>query len=510
MADNNNSLSKNHFHAKYGNEEYSLKLCLYNSEGYVTYLQRNSMIYLEIEDSIFNAFHTGTIIIGNDQNIMEKHETPYVFLGNGRDVLDIEISPIHTGDSVNDPKDEGNKEFLTLKFNFTVIDCTEIVYNNTVCKKLMLVEYAQYMLAENICNIFGIQKAGGSGASYMDTNTGNAKATGDVIKSILYAVYNNGSPSEDLFYIDSKKGKIFEAEGEALVTLNPYGAMSYLEVLNYVLSFHSYQDSPCILQFDRHQKKFLLISLKTLCEQNSDYTIECLKFPAPSKSSIGETKKVVEKPAINWKTYPITFEESKINQFYIQSPSCKYNVDMAGNSGILSTSKSSKSMIFNLTTLNSDEFMKKFYDMFVKPFKTIFSDSGYEVFPNFYPNPNKKNNYNTYKGTLPPVLDEKKFLNQKLSTLLYLNNVYQFQLKGKTHRKSAAFIDVTKIAEQTEDKYKASTYDRNVLGRHLLTSVKHIFEYNTYKNELETIKPYRLVDGDENGVTLSEFLTQNA
>jgi hypothetical protein len=508
MADENNSLSKNHFYAKYGNEEFSLRLCLYNSEGYITYLQRNSMVYLEIEDNIFNPFHSATLIIGNDQNVMEKTKNPYVFLGNGRDIIDIEIIPVHTGDFNNDIKDEGNKEFLSLKFNFVVIECVEIVYNNTVCKKLMLVEYAQYMLAENICNIFGLQKAGGVGNSYLDTNSGNAKPTGDVIKAIIYAVYNDGASSDDLFYKDNGN-IVFESDGESVVNLNPYGVMSYLEVLNYVLSFHSYQDSPCVLQFDRYQKKFQLISLKTLCEKNAENTIECIRFPSTSQTD-DDKQKQTQGPVINWNTYPITFEESKINQFYIQSPSCKYNVDMSGNSGILSTSKGSKSMIFNLSTLNSDSFMKKFYDLFVKPFKPIFDMSGYEAFPNFYPNPNKKNNYNSYKGVLPPMMDEKKFLNQKLTALLYLNNVYQFKLIGKTHRKSLAFIDVTKTAEYIDGKYKASASDRNVLGRHLITSVKHIFEYNTYKNEIETIKPYRLVDGNENGVTLSEFLTQNA
>lgn len=516
MPDSDNSTDFKHFHAKYGNEEYSLKLCLYNPEGYITFLQKNSLIYLEIEDTIFNPFHTATAIIGNDQNIIEKSTNPYVFLGNGRDILDLEITPIHTGNHTNDTNDEGNKEFLRLSFNFVVIECTEVVYNNSVCKKLKLVEYGQYMLAENICNIFGLQKAGGIGGNYLDTNSGNSKSTGEVIKSILAEVFNKGAASEDLFYIDpSSKTKLFEDAGDAEVTLNPYGVMSYLEVLNYVMSFHSYQESPCILKFDRSQKKFMLVSLKTLFERNSLYTIECLRFPSPSQSTFSQIgnnsiQKVEIGPAINWNIFPITFEESKINQFYIESPTCKYNVDMSGNSGILSMSKGSKCMIFNLTTLNSDNFMKKFYDMFVKPFKDVFSQSTYELFPNFYPNPNKKNNFNTYKGVLPPVLDEKRFFNQKMCSLLYLNNVYKFKLLGKTHRKSASFVDVTKTAENINGKFKASNMDRNTLGRHLITSVKHIFEFNTYKNEIETIKPYRFVDGDENGTTIGEFLTQNA
>ena len=508
-----NSNNQKHFYAKYGNEEFYFSLIMYNNQGNVVFLQRNSLIYLCIEDNIFNPFHSATMILANDQSVIEKSPSPYVFLGNGRDIIDIEIIPSSTGNFDKDSEDEKNKEHLGLKFQFVIIECVDIIHNGSVCKKMTLVEYAQYMLSENICNIFGLQKAGALAGNYMETNGGNGKQTGEVIKAILYAVYNDNKPSEDLFYTDSKTNqKIFDAEGDVVITLNPYGVMSYADVLNYVLSFHSYKKSPCVLQFDRYQKKFLLISLQRLFSDNKNYVIETLKFPSPSQSSFGDEKNnKTETSAVNWETFPITFEESKINQFYNEPPTCKYNVNLSGNSGILSNSKGCKSMIFDLTTLNSETFMQTFYDLFVKPFKDDFTTSGsqkYEVFPNFYPNPNKKNNYNTFKGVLPPVLDEKKFLNQKMSSLLYLNNIYKFNLIGKTHRKSLSFIDVIKAAENKNGKFVATKWDLNTLGRHLITSVKHTFEFDKYHNEIETIKPYRLVDGEENGMKLNDFLKQ--
>ena len=155
--------------------------------------------------------------------------------------------------------------------------------------------------------------------------------------------------------------------------------------------------------------------------------------------------------------------------------------------------------------------MKDFYELFVKPFDNQFFKEGnqkFEVFPNFYPNPNKKKNYNSFKGNLSPELDEKKFLNQKMSSLLYMNNVYQFKLMGKTHRKSLSFVDVVKSAENKNGKYEATKWDMNNLGRHLITKVKHIFTFDRYTNEIETIKPYRFVDGNENGTTLQDFLNK--
>jgi len=513
MVEITNSKEQKHYYAKYGNEEFSFSICLYNNEGYVMFLQRNTVLHLEITDNLFNPFHSAVIVIANDQNVLEKAPEPYVFLGNGRDIVDLEIIPIHTGDFDKDSKNEKNKENLGLKFQFVIIECEDMVSNGTTCKKLTLVEYAQYMLSENIYNIFSHQKAGGSGGNYMETNAGNGKSTGEVIKAIIYAVYNDSQPTDDLFYVDpDTKEKVFDIEGDSTVSLNPYGVISYAEVLNYVLSFHSHKQSPCILQFDRYQKKFQLVSLQRLFNDHKKFVIEKLKFPSPSKekSDAGNDDGNPERSAIIWDTFPITFEESKIVQFYVSSPTSKYNVDLAGNSGILSNSRSFKSMVFDLTTLNSESFMKTYYDLFVAPFKETFKGNAgknLEAFPNFYPNPNKKNNYNTHKGYLSPALDEKKFLNQKLSALLYLNNVYQFKLIGKSHRKSLAFIDVTKTAESKNGKYVPTKWDLNTLGRHLITNVKHVFTFDAYYNEIETIKSYRLVDGkDSNNVSLADFL----
>jgi hypothetical protein len=510
-----NSVKEKHFYAKYGNEEFYFKVALYNNNGDCVFLQKNSVIHLTIEDNMFNPFHQGVMVISNDATVIEKSPNPYVFLGNGRDIVDIEIVPAFNGDFDKDTANEKNKEHVGLKFNFVVTESVDIIFNKTICKKLTLVEYSQYMLSENIFNIFALQKAGALGGNYMETNGGNAKPTGEVIKSILYSVYNDNKVTDELFYIDSlTKEKVFDEESDVTVTINPYGAMSYMEVLNYVLSFHSYKKSPCVLQFDRYQKKFMLISLKNLFENHKKYVMETLKFPSPSQNEFSLGKVKNENPAIKWEMFPVTFEESRIIEYYVDSPTCKYNVDLAGNSGILSSSRGYKSMVFDLTTLNSETFMKTFYDLFVKPFKDNFNNSDntkLEVFPNFYPNPNKKNNFDTNKGVLPPALDEKKYLNQKMASLLYLNNVYQYKLIGKTHRKTLSFMDVVKNAENKNGRFVATKWDLNNLGRHLVTSVKHVFEFDTYNNEIETIKPYRLSDGNEtDSMSLTDFLKQGA
>jgi hypothetical protein len=498
------STDQKHFYARYGTEDYYFFLALYNNEGYEVFLQRNAVMHLEIDDNIFNPFSSATMILANDQHVLEKTKNSYVFLGNGRDIVDIEIVPIKTGIFDTDAQNEQNKEYLGLKFQFVVIESVDIIYNNTMCKKLTLVEYAQYMLNENICNIFDLQKYGGSVGNPIETIGANSVSTGDAIKAILCAVYTkDGKVTDDIIYTDpSTKAKVFESDPATKLFLSPHGLMSYMEVLNYVLSFHSYQKSPCILQLDRYYKTFQLISLRTLFQDNEKHCIETFRFPSPSQYVGSESGGGTDSPAIIWNIFPITFEESRINEFYISSPTTKYNVHLASsNGGILSNARSFKCMIFNTTTLNSDSFVSDFTELFIKPFKDNFIKTGsnnkYKVVPNFYINPNKKNNYDTLKGYLAPELDESRFLNQKLSSLLYLNNVYQFKLNGKTHRKSMAFVDVVKTAENQNGTFVASKWDRNNLGRHLITKVKHIFTFDRYLNEVETIKPYRLLDDGE-------------
>ena len=508
-----NSVEQKHFYAKYGNEEYNFSIFFLNSENHLVFLQKNAMLYLEIDDNIFNPFHSATMIISNDQFYLEKSPIPYVFLGNGRDIVNINILPIYRGNFDKDSNDEKNKEHLGLNFCFVVIECQEIMYNNTLCKKLTLVEKQQYQMSESLWDVFSCAKAGGIVANYMETNTGNGKSTGKIIEDILYAVYNDGKQTDSLFYVDpSTKNKVFESDSNTKVSISPYGVMSYMEVLNYVMAYHAYKESPCVLQFDRYQKKFSLISLQTMFARNKDFVIETLKFASPSQKAYSlDNSNKQEKPAIIWEVFPVTFKESRINEFFTDSPASKYNVNLAGNSGILTNSRSTKSMVFNLKTLTSEQFTKKYYELFVMPFRDKFKTNNnetFEVFPNFYTNPNKKDNYNAYKGVLPPEMEESRYLNQKLKSLLYMNNIYQFKLNGKTHRKSLSFIDVVKTAELRNGQYVATKWDMNNLGRHFVTSVKHIFDLNTYRNEIETIKSYRLVDKSDKEISLKDFLAQ--
>jgi hypothetical protein len=489
----NASFNERQFSAKFANKDYYFELCLFNNLGDVIYLKKSVLVSLVIEDNIFNPFHNAMMIINDDNNLLEKGEFPYTFLGNGRDILSIKIIPILSGEFETDINNKDVQKFMQLGFQFVVVDSAQILYNNMVCRQLTLMEYGKYALSESICNIFGIQKPTGV-SSYMNTNAGNSMPTGDAIKKILEEVFGK----DDIYYKDDESGEvIFEMTGNDSLMISPYGLVSYMDVLWYVMEFHSHEDSPCILESDRYSKKFQMISLKRLFNEHDKRVYEAIYYP-------NQTKANGNKPIINWNASDVTYAESRILKSYIESPAAKYNINYSGNGGIMSSSKVTKSMIFDLQTLNEDSFTQKYYDLFVKPFENLFSE--YKIDVNFELSPNNVDNYSTHKGNLPQMLEEKKFLNNKLKTLLYLNgHTYQFKLEGLTHRQSMTFIDVIKNSDNP-DVNNPTQWDYNHLGRHLITSVKHIFTQDTYINEIETIKPYALKSKESGEQNIKEFL----
>jgi hypothetical protein len=495
MNVDNASFDQKNFSAKFSNKEYYFEFCLLNSIGNIVYLKKGQLLSLVIEDNIFNPFHIGNMIINDDNNLLEKGPNPYTFLGNGRDILILKIVPTPNNKFEPETKDEKIKEFLGFDFKFVIVESKQILYNNAVCRRLDFIEYGHYALAENICNIFGITQATGIG-NYMNTNAGNSMPTGEVVKKILEEVFK----SADIYYKDPQSGEtIFDMSGNEPVMVSPYGLVSYMEVLTYVLGFHIHEESPCILSFDRHQKKFIMMSLKRLFEKHDNYVQESIYLPNQTKSNSPDS-------VIKWPYSKYTFAESRVNKIFIESPAAKYNINYSSNGAIMSHCKSTKSMIFDMQSLHSDTFTEKYYNLFVKPFENTFNS--YKLDVNFHISPNIQDNYNTYKGNLPPILEEKKYLNQKLSTLLYLNgSVYQFKLEGLTHRQAMTFIDVVKYSDNPEDP-TPTKWDLQNVGRHLVTSVKHIFTQDTYTNEIETIKPYIIKDESDDVQSIKDLLNK--
>lgn len=478
------------FKATYGEKSYFFTIMLYNSEGDALLLTRGSMKFLELVDNILNPFHIGTMIITNDFNIIESGELAYTFLGNGRDYLAITISTENTDDD------------FTMAFTMVVTECVDIKYQNSVCKQLTFCEERQYLLNEKFCDILEIKKNTTGASNYLETNAGNSQTTGELIKQILNATFDDQT---DIY------ASIYDEEDCVSLNLSPYGMMPYSQLLSYVLMSHSHQKSPCFLNHDRQTKQFSLVSFKRLFESHDQLVTERLVFPDPLKKADSQEKKTY--PNIKFIPTNKVFGtnaaggDSTIIEFFTESPTALYGVNFFANQSISGVSRNFSTFTYNLKTLNKDEYTRTYYDMFVQPFKALFAQEEqlHQLLPNFYLSKVKqKKNWTQIDGALPAAITEQQFLNQKMFSMLFLNQTYIFKLPGITRRRSGMFVDVYKETIQLGE--MPSNWDVNTLGRHLITCVKHIFTHDTYNNHVETIKPYRLFNATQGASNLDTML----
>lgn len=489
--------SSNAFKTTIGGKTYFVSITLMNDQEDMVMLSRNALRLLEIEDNVFNPFHTGSIIITNDFNVIENSMMPYVFLGNGRDILNIHIE-LEGVPTENIPE-------YTINQQCVVIECNEVMYQNSLCKKIDFVDIKQYMLNEQYSSALSIKSSQSAVGvnSYLLLNAENSQTTGQLIKQIINEVYGNAANDFSLFEVDATGKPIFDEEGCLPINVTPYGNMSYGYFLQYVIQMHSHKGSPCILDYDRFTKKFKLISIKRLMEESTTRYNEVLKFPDPQQ--IDDKLPDSTKYNIDYLMVELPNPESSIMEFYTHAPAAKYGIDFYTSEAISSYSRSTGTFSYNLNSLNTEGFTKQYEELFVDPFKPLLSK--YKLSPSFYTPSNAKfNNKKTIDvvGSLPVALTEKHFINIKMTSLLYMNHIYKFKLMGNTRRHSMSFVDVMK--KSLKRGQEPSKWDYNTLGRHFVTSVKHIFTHDTYYNEIETVKPYRLSKSANVLTAIGDFL----
>jgi hypothetical protein len=195
------------------------------------------------------------------------------------------------------------------------------------------------------------------------------------------------------------------------------------------------------------------------------------------------------RPSVEFKSCPVHFgQESQIDRFNTIEPSATFGVDHFSNEAVSSYSRAVGTFTYNMKALSKNKFMKTYEKMFVEPFKKLFSSN--KSVANFNTQTLSNNTWTDTTNTQPAAIGETERMNSKLASLLYMNYTYLISLPGNTGRQSRTFVDVYKQAQSSNS--APSKDDLNKLGRHLVTSVTHIFTQDTYTNQLETIKPYRL------------------
>lgn len=486
-----------------GNKEYTLNIKLFSempimdNNGNVTNtvienisLNKNALISLVIDDNIFNPFAEAILIFNNIEVFEKTSGNTFTFRGNGRDIVYIDFMQTIEGDT-NVEASEELKQIFMLSHAFVVTECYDIQYNNSKAKKLKLVELPQYLLNEKKCRFNT-----GNGSNSTNTNKDRSANTGDIIKSLLLEGLSQGenTPKEDL--IDSTN---FD-KGQQKMFLSFSGDVSYSDAINYIRKYHScvdpYNDSG-ILQYGRRLKKFTLESIGDIFKEhgnpNKQHGIETLIFG----DTVNQGTEI--KDTIKYPLYNARFRESLIIKFDVNNPSGNSSSDFLSNISNISVGKPVNTHIIDLKQGNIKNIIEKFTKLYINPFKQMYGNV--ELEPNFDLNfsklEEKSKVFQNKKNDEPRDVSVSTMNHTQLGALLFLQNTYSIMLDGITSRQSGKFVDITNRG--TLDIGGSSRWDKYHIGRHFITSIKHVITQDRYINLIETIKPYRVKDKKNKG-----------
>jgi hypothetical protein len=491
------------------NNFYDFKVFLGSFDGRLKILSPSSIKTLYIEDNVDNPFHSGFIILDNRQDNIENAFEPtldpsnpdyykpessrsattsqaYLFNGDCRDTLIVEIMPKLTPQGSN-TSDEGVKKYFLLSFNFSIYNTEEINDGSQdgKLKKLyfwesdyeFLREKNSYFSTANYINSKDVQNL---------SNRERTISTGAALSAAIAEGLDNNDGFKPVFtdFDSGSTGIFFSAPGD----------FKCIDTVNYILERHvgspGSNYSPCLLQLNRYPKTYSLRSFSSIFK-NAVIFDQDKMAPGPEYLETYKLAGYGDNTAGNLPTFTVEVAPAFSPYFQSEGNLDTYSFDfMAGiysqtalnNKIVHSYSYGDKQFNIESKRNSIENFSKASKSMYITPFST---KGAHTLQFGQYRNLNK-NTSNVFAAT---ELDENarlsKGLVQTLKNYVYLNNFCTFKVQGSTHRQAGKFIGITR-----ENNKQFSVFDTKFLGIYYVVSVRHIFQDAEYTNELICVKTY--------------------
>jgi len=491
------------------NNTYRFKVGLLSVDGRYQELKIGAINSLVIEDDFTRFFHKGYIIINNKFDAVERVAdfknkeqaktsttfTPnkgFIFKGDSRDILVIDILPKLSNDDNYTGSDDENKAFRLL-FKFVIYNTEEILGQipGEKFKKLYFWDLYYELLREKNSYF--------STANYIEdknvldlNNTDRGINTGDAIKNFLKDFFSE-SDGYPITFSDS-----FDTGGSKIYFSSP-ASFKGIDCLDYLLGRHvsekTYDFDQSFLRIERGTYNFIFESL------SKTFSKALYLNSSSSESQIG---------ANYLETFNLGIYSDSNNEYEIEAisftPTNALNLGKYGTinnfvydpmPGELSQqelvthvvhSYDSNEKVFNIdenrNTINS--ILSAYFKNYVSPFNKVSYDAAYS---NFYPGEyrllqkNVKNTFSIIAADADQRLSTGR--NKALFSSIFLNNSVMFRVPGSTHRQAGKFIGIDRKGAQPY-----SDFDSKILGIYFVIEVKHIFEGNEYFNDIRCIKTY--------------------
>jgi hypothetical protein len=498
------------------NNPYYFNVILNSSDGRVQQLKIGSINTLVIQDSITNPFHQGYLILNNTFDAVERitdlqdndrtsnntsgrftSNRGFIFKGDSRDFLEIEIIPKLNESELSTKFDRANSDLLfRLYFLFSIYRTEEIEGDQPgqKFKKLyfwdthyeLLTEKNSYFSTANF-----VDKSKTDNILNLDDDERGIN-TGTAIKEFLNNFFN--SEGETVTFNEN-----FDAGSTSIFFASP-ARYKGIDCLNYLISRHVSSEKDNydmgLLELERSTNRFSLKSLKS-------YFQSAVTPPVNNSLQTGGGELYLE-------TFKLGLYSDDTKNYFIQpanfTPQLALFLDKYGTinnliydpmPGIHSQQKIASTNVHSYNYINKqfsidsekndiNHITDTYIDNYVKPFDSV-SESG--AFSNFFPGKNRQEQRNIKNifSVIEDEADQRLSLgrNRVIYNNIFFNNTVIFKVPGSTHRQTGYFIGIDR-----DGAISYSDFDSKMLGIYFVIEVNHIFKGNEYFTELRCVKTY--------------------
>jgi hypothetical protein len=500
-----------------GDNNYQFDVFLWNGETKVG-LTFPAVEELKIVDDLRYFYSYGYMLFSDFEDVMEtftgSNSKPYNFRGDGRDYLQVEITPqIRPDDDDLFNVSEREKKEFTLKYTFSIYKIDEELKEDRGIKyKKVYFWDVDYQLLNEIdarssssevtiddeSGIFGLLRnplelnsifslfgGGGDASTNNERNLqDNKRYTGDILKYVMDKSLNKTCQS------GFKASKNWD-KGGSLIEFHTNGVSKAIDDISYIINYHTSVDdnSPCILKKMSYTDEYTFIPVTRYLNSASSENFVLGKMDAGNQMGLGILAGSKNNTgAFNANNYNIIEQYSLIKPESndMQSEICTHFVHSYDPNGFFTCS---------IKNNNIKETEKSIFGLF----SNSQNNGGSASIPI---NQIRKENFNVqhkYASGLGINQDLQKMnagKNKSLLASVFKNTAIYFRIRGLTKRKSG-----TKFTINRNDSFIKNQNDEMILGDFLTTVVIHDFSRGSYFNHI-----YATKQTSENKIKFAEML----
>jgi len=534
---------------KINNNNYIFKVTLINAAGEQSRTQDikpSAIKSLSIEDTFNNFYQQGSIVIDNSFDIIER-DTPstdintptyynnagntngdismgYIFRGEARDILHIDIMPQLDSTAVDNMGSEEGQALYRMSYDFAIYNSEDIVSDqpDQKYKKLYFWDlYYQLLLEKNVpfstATIPNLYDSTGNTNTTGEPSGDTGIETGIALKEFLKAAFpdnegysisfsdstNNNQDTANLPQSEKNKQNTKWDIGGTKIFFSTPANYKAIDCVNYILSRHvSNAESDfdqCFLHLERYPRQFSLGSVKQSFDQAYSQTSG---VDAPGNLYVetvkigGYTQQDGKSPAEAYFTPAggLYFERfGTVKSFSFDNMAGLYSQQKLVPHFVHSYDYQNKQFNIDIERSGVEQSMKTYQKNYVNKMN---SSNQYPAYPNFAPGQLRYTNKNIQNVFSVVEQDPDQRLNFGRNKFLYdsimMNNLMSFRLPGMTHRQAGCFIGIDR-----DGAVPFSKFDNKLLGIYMIIEVKHVFNGSEYYNDLHCIKTYNFKQLDD-------------